>query len=313
MLGVLLHCMSRTHFLSITLHFAICRDTSFLLADFANYVLSSPSVFGIIAQVATYAVATPLYGGLQLSISSTSSRPNVHSISIPRAVLNALPVIFILGYILPSALMLLPAPDVVTFDQKQILIALWQPWPVYVSIMAVLARVVLSPFTRDETDNRRQPALLRKALRRVYAFAFANAAIFHLAAWTISIASAVVPVLFHERFVESLHPARVFGISLPWGSPTLRVSSFGEGVHVFLQWDFLVGSTGVLLWATTLYVMAHRQILGKVGWVGLVVKIGLLSLVAGPVATAVELVWERDELVIEWEMKGYGSGNKKSN
>lgn len=278
-------------------------------------LLYSPFIFGIIAQLATFAVAAPLYCGFQLAVSSTSSRPNVHSIAIPRAVLHALPFIFVIGYAVPSGLMLLRTPDVVSFDQKQIIIALWQPWPVYISVMATLAHFLLSPFTRNgnSSSSRCSPALqMAPPLRRVYAFAFANAAIGHVAAWTVSIASAVVPVLFNKRFVDALHPARVFGVSFPSSSSARRVVSVGEGVHAFLQWDFLIGSTGVLLWAATLYVLAHRQILGKVSWIGLGVKIALLVLVAGPVATAVELVWERDELVIEWDTKAV-TGDKKSN
>lgn len=303
---------------ALYVHLIHCTSFSFSVSDVLTGY--SPFIFGIIAQLATFAVAAPLYCAFQLAVPSTSSRPNVHSIAVPRVVLLALPFVFVVGYAVPSGLMLLRSPDVVSVDRKQLIIAFWQPWPVYIAVLASLAYFLLSPFIGDgdgSSSSSRQSGARQwvSPLRRVYAFAFATAAIAHVVAWTVSLASAIVPVLFNERFVDALHPARVFGVSfppLPSAAAARQVASVSEGVHVFLQWDFLIGATAVLLWAATLYVLAHRRILGSVSWVALGMKVGLLTLVAGPVATAVELVWERDELVIERDTRAV-TGDKKSN
>ncbi|KAL1958967.1 hypothetical protein VTO42DRAFT_3520 [Malbranchea cinnamomea] len=269
-------------------------------------IAAFPAVFGLTAQIMTYAFATPLYCGFQLANSITAQKPTAANIRISRPVLHCIPLAFIIGYMIPSALMLV-AP--VSTDTKQILIASWQPWPAYVSILVTIVDILFSPRRKVEPGR----ATLR-ALRRVYAFAFATTALPHIVSWTVSLASVRVPFLFNEKYLDALHPREVFKIAFPWSKPTLQVDSVAAGVHVFLRWDFLIGSLGVLLWAMTLNAVAHREILGKVGWLSLFVKTGLLVVLTGPVGTAVELMWERDELVIQEAMalKRLAQGNKRT-
>ncbi|GAD99560.1 conserved hypothetical protein [Paecilomyces variotii No. 5] len=275
-------------------------------------IVSFAVIFGIGAQLLTFAVTTPFYCGLHLATASYSVRPNFNAVSVPRSVLLALPVIFAITYFIPSGLMLVPAPEIFTYDQKQIIIALWQPWPVYASFLAAIASVVLPAFISDNsTTASKQAVRQRKALRGVYTFAFALGAIAHIASWTISLSTVLAPAIFSEKYAHDLHPTKVFQATLPWANTDLRVSSVAEGVHLFLQWDFAVGATAILLWAVTLLIRAHRHISGTVCWTGLVVKVAFLWLMAGPIGTAVALIWERDELVIEHELI-QGSRDKKT-
>lgn len=237
----------------------------------------------------TFAFATPLFCGLQLGSSITARRPHADNIRVPRAVLVALPFVFVVGFMVPTHLMALPA-SFSSVDLKQIAITIWQPWPAYVSILATVAYFVLSPFF----SNNNRASL--SSLRWVYAFAFANAATTHLVSWIVSLASVVAPALFEDRFLEALHPCKVFSIPLPWSG--LKVDNVADGVHVFLRWDYMIGSAGVLIWALSLYTVAHKQILSTVSWTALAVKVALLTILSGPVGAAVELIWERDELVI---------------
>lgn len=252
-------------------------------------------VFGLACQVLTFAFSTPLYAGLQLASSITVSKPNAQNIRVPRAVLKTIPLIFFIGYAVPSALLILPAPDVVSVDMKQIFTAVWQPWPAYISILTTVVHVLFSSFTKNDTNIEGGRDTL-KSLRRVYAFAFGNAALSHIILHTISIATVAAPMLFDEKFAKALHPCKVFATALPW--VPLKVDNLGDGVQVFLRWDYLIGSAGILLWAIALYVNAHKAILGNSGWCGLLTKVVLLTVLTGPAAAAVELVWERDELVI---------------
>lgn len=261
-------------------------------------------LFGLTAQVLTFAFATPLFLGLQLSSSITARRPNADNIRIPRAVLAALPLIFVVGFMVPSHAMILPAPEVISVDWKQIAIAIWQPWPAYVSILSTVAYYVLSPFFSNHRAS-------MSGLRWVYAFAFLNASVSHLVSWVLSLATIFVPGMFQDRFLEALHPAKVFEVPLPWSG--LQVETVAQGVHAFLRWDYLIGSAGVLVWALSLYVVAHKQILSTVSWVSLLVKVSVLTAVAGPTGAAVELMWERDELVFsETGGSKQVSKNKKS-
>lgn len=263
----------------------------------SSKLFSLPSIFGVAAQVVTFAVSTPLYLGLQLLTSDTSSQPTAKNIAIPRAVVNAIPVVFILAYQVPSFAMLIPAPEVVTFDQKQILVALWQPWPVYVSILLTIVSLLFSGSTSDNS-----PFKLRKSLRAAYTFALTNAALNHVIAWTISLATVAKPEFFNENYLHSLHPAQVFTPYNPFTNGELKVKDIGDGVHIFLQWDFLAGTSAVLLWAVAVNAFARCKIQGKVCWSGLLFKTVTSTLLTGPVGAAVQLVWERDELVLDDEI-----------
>lgn len=257
----------------------------------------SASVFGLTAQVLTFAFAAPLYAAIQLYGSITASRPSAENIRVPRAVLNAMPFAFVVGYMVPTVLLILPPSEYITADLKQVFIAGWHPWPAYVSILITAIYVLSSPFLKDERSPSSSRAALR-SLRVVYAFAFAQTAVAHLTALIISLATVLAPVIFKEQFLGSLHPLQVFETRLPWSSPAFQVETVGQGVQVFLRWDYLIGSTGILVWALTLHTTAHQAVYSRVCLAGLGVKIVLLTLLAGPVGAAVELMWERDELVL---------------
>ncbi|KAL5355590.1 hypothetical protein BJX96DRAFT_184200 [Aspergillus floccosus] len=261
-----------------------------------------PMIFGLTAQVMTFAFATPLYAAVQVYTSVTARKPNPDNIRVPRAVLNAMPFVFVIGYMVPTNLLIVPLSETMTIDLKQICIAIWQPWPAYVSILLTVVHIFFSPFVSNDHSLEGGRATLR-ALRRVYAFAFANAAITHLISWTVSLSTLAVPAIFEKRFLGPLHPAKVFEVPLPWATPVPQVRDIGEGVHAFLRWDYIIGSAGVLVWAVSLYKTAHKVVYGKVGCFGLVVKTALLTVLAGPTGAAVELMWERDELVFN-EMGG---------
>ncbi|CAG7935343.1 unnamed protein product [Penicillium nalgiovense] len=255
----------------------------------AGTIAAYPTIFGLVAQVLTFAFGIPLTCALQLGCSITARRPHADNIRIPRAVLGALPLAFVVGYMVPTVAMTLPAPSVIPVDLKQIAIAIWHPWPAYVSVLTTVAYFTLSPLFSN--DNRASMS----SLRWVYAFAFANASLSHIVTLVVSLATVVVPVLFEDRFLGSLHPANVFSIPLPWSG--LTVDNVGDGVHVFLRWDYMIGSAGVLIWAISLYTVAHKQLLNTISWPSLLVKVALLTVLVGPAGTAVELIWERDELV----------------
>ncbi|PGH31775.1 hypothetical protein GX50_05441 [[Emmonsia] crescens] len=90
---------------------------------------------------------------------------------------------------------------------------------------------------------------------------------------------------------------------MPWSR--VQAQSLGEGALWFLKWDQLLGSGGRLLWAIDLYIAAHRALNVSVGCVGLGVKVTLLCAVSGVAGAVVELMWERDELVLQ------GQGQEK--
>jgi hypothetical protein len=255
---------------------------------------SSPSIFGIAAQLFTYAVSAPLFFALQLLVSDVSFQPTAKNIAVPIAIVKALPVALLLTYTTPTLAMLLPSPGIVTLDQKQLLIALWHPWPAYLSFALTIVSLVSS-------NKNNSPTKLRASLRATYTFALIHGAIGHITSWTISLYSVAKPAFFNSEVLHSLHPSQVFGLTSPFSD--FRASSLSEGIHIFLQWDSLIGSSSILLWAAIANVLAQRKVQGgQVAWPSFLFKIAYSLVFTGPIGTAVRLVWDRDELVLEEEL-----------
>ena len=117
---------------------------------------------------------------------------------------------------------------------------------------------------------------------------------------TLSLTSILLPIIFNPAIVPSLHPARVF-----WPPPptsVLKVACFADGMHIFLQYDELIGFIAALVWALALNRNGHgnstKAAFGPAGWLRLLAKVAAITLVAGPGSAMVALVWERDEYVL---------------
>ena len=258
--------------------------------------MSSPAVFGLAAQVLTYAFATPLYLGLVLAV---GSRPTPDNIRVPRSVLKSIPAVFAIGMTVPSTLMVLPLSNTITADLKQIFIAIWQPWPAYVAILLVVAHYTVGFLVSDDNSTLEGKRKNLSSLRHAYAFALIQTTLAHVVTLVISISTTVAPQIFKDNFVRDLHPAVVLNTPLPWAQPVVKVASIADGVHAFLRWDYIIGTTGVLIWAVHTYLASGQRVgLGDVGKV-----LGLVAL-TGPVGAAVVLVWERDETIFAREREG---------
>jgi hypothetical protein len=293
--------------------------------------LNRPSIgtVGFILQNISFTITTPLYLFLHLLTSPVSKPfPGTHANSvllISTWDLRILPVSIILGYIIPSILMALPSPDLVTPESHQRFIAFWQPFPIWTVLIHQFLKHTLTYFAKKLTskDNktRAQTPLGASYLsnaKPVYRFGLALCILTH------------VPVL-----LITLLPSTIFPTSLPYLSKlgqenlasvflphipllTYRISSLSEGVHNFLIWDLYVGSAALLLWAVLLYRNATTEkaivdpntslpiyrelLLGKRGQDGmlrrkLIWKIGVWSVVGGPIGALAVLLWERDEIV----------------
>jgi hypothetical protein len=273
-----------------------CRKTKSLTGK--NKTCSSV-LLGLAAQVLTFAFAAPMYGFLHLLTARTANKPNAEDMRIPYAVLKALPAAFFIGNTIPSLAMTLPLSDRITPDVKQILIAAWQPWPAYTAILVTAANFILgSCMKADQSAAGKRKS--NGAIRYIYAFAFGTTAVAHIIAVTIPVTTLLVPKLFNAKLAAELHPFKVLETPLPWTAPVATISTLGQGVHAFLRWDYIIGTTGVLVWAFTLHQKAHRFLErdSSASLFGLLSRTASLVAVAGPVAAAVELMWEREELVL---------------
>ncbi|KAL1955690.1 hypothetical protein VTO42DRAFT_8162 [Malbranchea cinnamomea] len=255
-------------------------------------LIALASVFGMICQVASFGLITPLYTAAHLLTSPTAERFGRDGVFVPYHKIMAIPFSIIVGFLLPSLIMCLPESAAGVLQTTQERIAFWQFWPVWVSIAQfVFSSVIVAICRRSGTSS-------RCSVRNIYAFALCCAAIPHVAAWTISLTSMLFPTLFSADVQPSLHPAYAFLNKFPWSAE--RPSSIGEGALWFLQWDQLLGSLAMLTWSIALRRSAHtgskpgkqRSLLAEA------VKAFVLCLTVGVAGAAIVNMWQRDEMLL---------------
>lgn len=234
-----------------------------------------------------------LYVSLYLFTSPIAYKPTAPDIDMPLLQVKILPWSILAGYILPSLFMAVPETSLGLIPSKQHGIAFWQLWPIYIFV-AQYGLSTLSSLFRSR-DKSRVVSRNRGTLRLVYAIGFACAAVPHIACWTISLSALAFPRLFNPTIAAALTPGNVFANKFPW-SPE-RPESLGIGALWLLHWDHLIGAGATLIWAMALYCTAHSVRGIAVNKFKLCVKVIALCAAAGVAGAAVELMWERDELL----------------
>lgn len=282
----------------VTLYVLYERSSSFTTLPLT---VISVMIWGVLVQNMAYAVFMPLYLLLHLSTSSTVTSPTPTNIAIEIPKLSSIPISMTLGYVVPSILMALPAPSVISFETKQYAIAIWQAFPIWVELFqqAISTYVFLRTF--DVIDRFSPPTMdtnvrVSTALTTVYVFALALAGLTHIPTITLTAVSVFFPDLFALEYKGVFDPKRVF---IPAGiSPATKMSTIAAGALNLMQYDEFIGSAALVIWSAVLFMNACSMKKRFDGWLILVGEIVVLTTVAGPVGCAVALIWARDELVL---------------
>jgi hypothetical protein len=263
-----------------------------------KFFLTATTLFGVGVAIVGYACVAPLWFALHLWVSPTAPNPKDYQLIVDVPIKLAIaPISILIGFGLPSLLMCLPAPTMVSFETKQTWTGIQQGWAIWIGIAQLLLTILASRLDKradilTEADKR---AKTIKYLRRAYAFAIASSAGSHLAAWSLSLLAYAFPVLFSPTYLSQLQPAHIFVPVAPFGP--YKVSVIAEGALPFLQWDIVVGVVSTLLWGLTLRVAAKKEQATPVQVIIGAVKIGVITLVLGPCGTAAVALWSRDEMV----------------
>jgi len=258
-------------------------------------------LWGLLMQNMAFAVLMPLYLLLHLSTSPTVSSPTPATISIEISKLSSIPISTTLGYILPSILVALPAPSIVSYETKQTFMAIWQVFPIWVSLFQQAISTFVFLRTFDVIDRFSPPTFdanirVSTALTTVYVFALAIAGITHLSTVTLMVTSMLFPGLFAPEYIGVFNPSKVF---LPAGiSPATKMSTIGAGALNLLQHDEFIGSAALVIWAAVLFASACNMKKKFDSWLTLAGEVCVLTALAGPVGCAVALIWARDELIL---------------
>lgn len=260
--------------------------------------LTSDSIgtLGIVVQNAAYAVIVPLYLIIYLSTSPLVSSKQASHYQVDAADSATIPISMALGYILPTVLMSLPAPSVINFDQKQIFMAIWQMFPLWVAVLQTILPHLIVTSTKSQVTTASQIHKNElRSLRRLYVILLVVAGIGQVSTFTLLATFKWFPGLFASEFTGVINSTNVF---VPRAmSPSTKMPSIGAGAHILLQYDELIGSISMALFTTVLYIHIYRITKVYNTWTTQVLG-GIAALVlTGPLGYAVACTWARDELI----------------
>lgn len=220
--------------------------------------------------------------------------------TIDPAKLHTVPGAMVLGFLVVTALPALPA-SVVTSDTRQALLALWQIFPLCVSVShRVLAFIMRVLGLAPKPASWGATASL-DSTRRVYGQILFLTGVAHLG----TIAFVASPQFRQALFgapVEAINFESVFRPMSAF-SP-YQIKALTEGVQPLLQYDMYCGVAGIFVWVVTLSYAASGS--SAVAAVGTAVKLALRSLLVGPGGAALWAFWDRDEemlVAVEGEKK----------
>ncbi|KAL8650368.1 MAG: hypothetical protein Q9210_003858 [Variospora velana] len=252
------------------------------------------TIWGLVVQNATCAVAIPVYCAIHLFTSPTvsSRKPSDVLVDVPR--LTSTPYSVAIGFVLPAVALALPAPSVISHESKQGFIALWQAFPLWVALSQEIIPTVQC-LLMGNTGPKKTRRQTLSSMRTVYSALLAVAAVTRISTWTISLSSILFPSIFAKDIVHLLTPSAVF--SPVAATASVKMSSSAAAALQLLQYDEIVGAATFVLWSAALYVnVLEEKSLG--GWVSLIIKGIAVQALAGPHGFAVVAVWARDEVIL---------------
>ncbi|CZR62756.1 uncharacterized protein PAC_12653 [Phialocephala subalpina] len=266
-------------------------------------VMSWAVLWGCASQGLGYGFTMPIYAIVHLLCSPTAvNRSPVMAQDVrlrsTKSVDTIIPSL-VLGYVVPSVLMAIPISSPML---HQWLGGFWQGYPVWVTLIQYGIGFIRS--RRSEKDDESKPSAPVESsrvgeemvLHRAYLFAFAFSATTNILTYGILASVKLFPSLFSDHIRTALTFRNVF-IPPPFWSRE-PMPNMAAGIQNFFQYDQYVGSTAAIVWATTLWIKARKQAMTLNNWLWLAGEIFGISIVAGPGAAWMSLIWNRDELIL---------------
>lgn len=243
-----------------------------------------------------YAVVIPLYLVVQLL---TVGEANASNSAVDLAHLVTIIPALLLGYAFPTILMALPAPSIVSFDQKQWFVAFWQFFPVWVGLLQWGMSLIVRRTGYAGTEGVQDRGTQMRRLRWVYTLLLSGAALFRWSTLQFVATAHAFPGLFAEQLDGLWNFGSVF---FPKAlSPETKMDSVGEGAHLLLQYDSMIGNLAMVLWALVSYVRARKLAAPALHIIMFVMLCVGAAVLTGPIGLVVGLVWAKDDLVFAQE------------
>ncbi|KIP02313.1 hypothetical protein PHLGIDRAFT_122568 [Phlebiopsis gigantea 11061_1 CR5-6] len=259
-------------------------------------VIAFPTFFGILAQLITAGVVLPFYFAIHILLVPLFP---IGRRGIPHPEARALLPAVIMGFLVPSAMLFLfPASPRIPLDVKQIIAALWQPFPIYLAVIHNLlsktfhnsASIDTSPTRIDDSEIEAFPELTR-----AYLFSGVLCTLSH---WTI-----LLPSVFASdpswSFVQIFVP---YPLHAAIGAGPAHVAPYRLSIRLLFQNDCLMTTIAAMIF----FGWSHSQMSRSTTpmnacskeryWI---VKMVLLTFVGGPGASIAWAALEREKLIIK--------------
>lgn len=200
----------------------------------------------------------------------------------------ALPGALVMGFLVPTALMGLPS--LFSFDAHQMVIALWQFFPLWVSLWLFDTVVFIAPFDLVPRSAQATPAAGVRYVRHIYRAVLTLTAVVHLSALGLIFFPEQLTRWFPTLDTSTITPAAVL---LPMSIlEPRRISSFAEGTHTLLQYDLYSAAAGIFVWALhQTYVSSDNDVTAVVTTAA---KSVFRAILVGPGGAALWAVADRD-------------------
>ncbi|KFY35150.1 hypothetical protein V494_06167 [Pseudogymnoascus sp. VKM F-4513 (FW-928)] len=222
----------------------------------------------------------------------TVGQVDANAISVHAKRMVLLPVSLALGFIIPSVVVCLPSPEVLSYHSRQGLLGAWQ----FFAISTAVWQFILTRLISDNTINRllgigespqRKAA---KALRNTYNFVLVVTGLSHSLTLVVVLCHAFIQS-YSPSTVDPLHSLLVFQPISPFSNEKLE--AFERGILSLLQYDTYFAGASSLTWALYLYSSARPD----TTFASLVGKATVFTVLFGPCGAALAVMKERDEVV----------------
>ena len=241
-------------------------------------------------QFVSFTVAGPMYFIVHLLTSPVKTgKPEALAIRSNDA--NALFISALLGFGIPSILMILPTPGLISDVNHYMWVAIWQVFPL---VQSVFQWVLKHTLFRTSSSPRASRGPL--AISSLYQFVMAICVVSHTGLMAIALTpETAVPSGWAPWWSALLREVTVDSAFVPTSllNPPSLVSSNSlvPLVMHFLRWDVYTGGVAILVWASYLYSAsgAKKSVFAKaVFW----------FLLGDSPAAAAFLLWTRDEALL---------------
>ncbi|PMB68645.1 Aflatrem synthesis protein A [Beauveria bassiana] len=246
----------------------------------------------VLGQLLGLGLTSPIFYALSLREQRVSW--NASDLSVSPEALYTIPISVVLGMAVPTGLAALPAPSILSINQKVNLVRLWVTFPLLVNLI----HLALTPLARrilKQTGQR--DSHKRQRLQIVYAIGLLWSVAPYWYFLAVVFSASAFPFAFAPEIARVLNFRHMLGLTNPFllGGP---LPPMPTGEFWFIQWDFWLIGVSCLVWALSLR-LETRNLDALYPKAAIVAEALTYAATLGPVGAAIVLIWQRDMLLIK--------------